>query len=189
MRSSYTKTFRMMNMTYNNDIIKPCSSHRSNFLTWCQMVFQFQRFQMSIFCDDIIVLFQEDDYFSISSIGWSRILGSFHFNSGETISRCNEIVGYTNNSICIGMNLKKKFSARAIALMKWHIFVMLKDPMMNINTGAVALTGAVLLGGFLTTYLWKSAMKDQVHFVNGPSYYPYGRKNGLYSNTKCCYDC
>lgn len=50
--------------------------------------------------------------------------------------------------------------------------------MLNINTGAVALTGAVLLGGLVTTYLWKSAMKDQIQFVNGPSYYPYSRKNG-----------
>lgn len=51
---------------------------------------------------------------------------------------------------------------------------------MNINTGAIALTGAVLMGGFLTTYLWKSVMKDQVQFVNGPTYYPpYGRQNSM----------
>lgn len=49
---------------------------------------------------------------------------------------------------------------------------------MNINGGAIALTGAVLMGGFLTTYLWKSVMKDQVQFVNGANYHPYTRKNG-----------
>lgn len=53
---------------------------------------------------------------------------------------------------------------------------------MNVNTGAIALTSAVLLGGFVTTYLWKSAMKDQVLWANspnsnGPNYYPYSRQN------------
>lgn len=48
---------------------------------------------------------------------------------------------------------------------------------MNINTGAIALTGAVLMGGIVTTYLWKSAMKDQSHFSNSPSFFPYGRNN------------
>lgn len=57
-----------------------------------------------------------------------------------------------------------------------------QDPMMNINTGAIALTGAVLFGGILSTYLWKSAMKDQVNFINSPSYYPYGRQNSVFKN-------
>lgn len=49
---------------------------------------------------------------------------------------------------------------------------------MNINTGAIALTGAVLVGGFLTTYLWKSAMNDQVQFGNSPTNFPFSRQNG-----------
>lgn len=53
-----------------------------------------------------------------------------------------------------------------------------KDPLMNINTGSIALTGAVLLGGLVTTYLWKSVIKDQAQFANGPNYYPtYGRRS------------
>lgn len=45
--------------------------------------------------------------------------------------------------------------------------------MMNINSGAIALTGAVLLGGVASTLLWKSVMKDQ-HFFNNnnPTYFP-----------------
>lgn len=50
---------------------------------------------------------------------------------------------------------------------------------MNINTGSIALTGAVLLGGFVSTYLWKSFMKDQSQFINSPAYYgPYTRQDG-----------
>lgn len=48
---------------------------------------------------------------------------------------------------------------------------------MNINTGAIALTGAVLVGGVITTYLWKSVMKDQVSFNNSPPYLPFARQN------------
>lgn len=57
---------------------------------------------------------------------------------------------------------------------------------MNVNGGAIALTGVVLLGGFVTTYLWKSVMKDQVLWANngptygpnyGPTPNPYNRQN------------
>lgn len=53
---------------------------------------------------------------------------------------------------------------------------------MNINAGAIGLTGAVVLGGFLTTYLWKSVMKDQTFFAN-PHSYPYGRHESKLYNT------
>ena len=53
-----------------------------------------------------------------------------------------------------------------------------KNPLMNVNTGSIALTGAVLLGGLVTTYLWKSLIKDQTQFANTPGYFPaYGRRS------------
>lgn len=44
--------------------------------------------------------------------------------------------------------------------------------------GSIALTGAVLVGGLITTYLWKSLMKDQINHAaaNDQSYFPNGRQ-------------
>lgn len=47
---------------------------------------------------------------------------------------------------------------------------------MNINTGSIALTGAVLMGGFITTYLWKALTKDQLQNANDQSYFPNRRQ-------------
>lgn len=44
--------------------------------------------------------------------------------------------------------------------------------------GSIALTGAVLVGGLITTYLWKAMMKDQMKHAaaNDQSYFPTGRQ-------------
>lgn len=54
---------------------------------------------------------------------------------------------------------------------------------MNINTGAIALTGAVLLGGLVTTHLWKSVMQDQFQFFHSPTYFA-NSKNDRHDGTQ-----
>lgn len=49
--------------------------------------------------------------------------------------------------------------------------------MMNINTGAVGLTGAVLVAGIATTLLWKGVVKDQLFYTNNRQKQP-GRRRG-----------
>lgn len=50
---------------------------------------------------------------------------------------------------------------------------------MNVNGAALALTGMVALGGLVTTYLWKSVIKDQLFYSNNNfEHYPYGRQFG-----------
>lgn len=49
---------------------------------------------------------------------------------------------------------------------------------MNLNTGAIGLTTAVLFGGLATTYLF-NPMKHQIFYANNNRpYYAYGRYHG-----------
>lgn len=49
---------------------------------------------------------------------------------------------------------------------------------MNLNTGAIGLTTAVLFGGLATTYLF-NPMKHQLFYANSNRpYYAYGRYHG-----------
>lgn len=48
--------------------------------------------------------------------------------------------------------------------------------MVNINTGAVALTGTVLVAGVATTLLWKGFIRDQLLY--GGRQKPFGRRRG-----------
>lgn len=54
----------------------------------------------------------------------------------------------------------------------------------QMNIGSIALTGAVLVGGLITTYLWKQLMKEQMKHVaaaNDQSYFPSGRQTSKLS--------
>lgn len=42
-----------------------------------------------------------------------------------------------------------------------------QEPLVNINTGAVALTGTVIVAGAATALIWKSFMKDQFYYRKG----------------------
>lgn len=46
-------------------------------------------------------------------------------------------------------------------------FPFYQEPLVNINTGAVALTGTVILAGAATALIWKSFMKDQFYYRKG----------------------
>ncbi|XP_031630522.1 uncharacterized protein LOC116345366 [Contarinia nasturtii] len=93
-----------------------------------------------------------------------------------------------NDDIQVGIEFSVPFISipvkRSVNSMKsWASSAFVTDPVMNINTGSIALTGAVLLGGFVSTYLWKSFMKDQSQFVNSPAYYgPYTRQDDQFDD-------